>query len=125
MRLLLFWKPLIWLAVICYGLFLPANELPVQPFLKIPHFDKIIHFGLFFGLCLLLLRTFKRLNTQHYFWAPFISLIAGAVLETVQHLISHTRSSNLYDFLANAAGVVASIVFYALFVSGKKWEAIF
>ncbi|MFW6275023.1 MAG: VanZ family protein [bacterium] len=125
MKLLLFWKPFIWLALICYGLFLPANELPVQPFLKIPHFDKIVHFGLFFGLCLFLFRPFKRLNTQYYFWAPAVSLFAGAVLETTQHLVSHTRSSNLYDFVANAAGVGASLVFYAFFVSGKKWEELF
>ena len=124
-RLLYFWKPAVWLALICYGLFLPANELPVKPFLKIPHFDKIVHFGLFFGLCLLMFRPFKRLNMRYMVWAPAVSLAAGAILEITQHFLSHTRSSNFYDFLANTAGVTASVFFYALFVSNKKWESFF
>lgn len=123
--LLLFWKPVIWLSLICYGLFLPANKLPVEPFLKIPHFDKIVHFGLFFGLCLLMFRPFKRLNMRYLILAPAISIAAGAILETTQHFLSHTRSSNFYDFLANAAGVLASIFFYLVFVSDKKWEKLF
>ncbi len=125
MKIKLFWKPLIWLALICYGLFLPANDLPLKPFLKIPHFDKMVHFGLFFVLCLLLFRPFKKLKMNYLIIAPAISITLGAVLETIQHLLSHSRSSNIYDFLANTAGIITSILFFHFFVSGKKWEFVF
>ncbi len=125
MKISLFWKPIIWLALICYGLFLPANDLPLKSFLKIPYFDKMVHFGLFFVLCLLLLRPFKRLNMNHLLIAPAISITLGAVLETIQHMLSHSRSSNIYDFLANTTGILVAVVFFHYFISGKKWESVF
>lgn len=125
MKLKLFIKSIIWLAIICYGLFVPANELPVKPFLNIPHFDKVVHFGLFFVFCLLLFRPFRKLNVNPYVYAPAVSIILGALLEITQHIISSTRSSNLYDFMANTAGIVVSIFFFHFLVSGKKWEPIF
>lgn len=125
MKLLFFTKPVIWLLLICYGLYIPADKLPVKPFINIPHLDKFVHFTLFFVLCLLLFRPIKRLNLKHFVLAPLFTILLGAVLESVQHLFSQTRSSDLYDFLANTFGVLVSIAFYSLFVSGKKWEKLF
>ncbi len=125
MKLLLFWKPAIWLGLICYGLFLPANELPLKTFLIIPYFDKLVHFSLFFGLSLFLFRPFKKLKTNYLVLAPATAVLLGALLESVQHLLSSTRSSNYYDFMANAAGIAASVLFYSFLVSGKKWEFVF
>lgn len=125
MKIRYFWKPILWLAFICYGLFIPASNLPVKSFFRIPHFDKMVHFALFFGLCILLIRPFKKLKTNHYLFASLISILFGASLEWMQHIISHSRSSNLYDFLANALGIAFAILFYYLFVSEKKWEMLF
>lgn len=125
MLLKIFSKPLIWLAVICYGLFIPASGLPYQPFLSIPHFDKIVHFGLFFVFCLLLFVPFKKLKLNHYLYAFTLSIFLAAVLEAVQHLISTSRSSNFYDFVANSAGIIAATFFFHFFVSGKKHEKYF
>ena len=120
-----FWKPAIWLALICYGLFLPANELPMKSFLKIPNFDKMVHFSLFFVLCLLLFRPVKLLQLKTYFFAPLISIALGAMLELVQHSITSSRNSDIFDFLANFSGILASLLFYHFFVSGKRWEKLF
>ena len=125
MKITYFWKPLLWLAIICYALFIPANDLPIKPFLKIPHFDKLVHFGLFFVFCLLLLRPFKKLQLKYYFLAPLISIILSAILEFSQHFITKTRSSDVYDFIANTTGIIASVAFYFLFVSNRKWEKLF
>ena len=125
MKIKYFWKPILWLAFICYGLFVPASNLPAKPFLNIPHFDKIVHFLLFFGLCILLFRPFKKLGMQYYFYAPAIAIAFGATLEWAQRLVTVSRSSDFYDFLANAAGILTAILFYYLFVSGKKWEILY
>ena len=125
MKISYFWKPLLWLAIICYALFIPAKDLPIKPFLNIPHFDKMVHFTLFFVLCLLLLRPFKRINLGYYVLAPLISIALSALLEFSQHSFSKTRSSDIYDFLANTIGIIASVVFFYLFVSGRKWEKLF
>jgi len=125
MKIIIFWKPFIWLALICYGLFLPAQDLPVKTLLSIPHFDKMVHFILFFGLCLLFFKPFKKIKMSYLVLAPATSVLLAAILELIQHSISSTRSSNIYDFFANTAGIVVSIFFYSLFVSDKKWEIIF
>jgi VanZ family protein len=118
----IFLKPLIWLAIICYGLFIPASGLPKKPFLSIPHFDKLVHFGLFFVFCLLLFVPFKKLKLNHFFYAPAVSLFLAAVLEGIQHMVSSSRYSNFYDFVANSAGIAAATIFFLVFISGRKWE---
>lgn len=122
MKLKFFVKPIIWLLIIFYGLFIPANNLPKKPFMAIPHFDKLVHFGLFFVFCLLLFVPFKKLKTNHLVLAPLISFVLSAFLETVQHIVSSSRSSNLYDFLANSMGILAAVIFFHFIVSGTKME---
>jgi VanZ family protein len=111
MKIFLFIKPIIWLLLICFGLFMPANELPVKPFLNIPHFDKLVHFSLFFVLCIFLFKPFKKLKLKHYYLAPATSIFLGLLLEISQQYITNTRSSDLFDFLANTAGIVTAILF--------------
>jgi len=115
----------LWLAIICYGLFVPASSLPTKPFLSIPHFDKIVHFSLFFGLNILLMRPLKKLNLKYYLLAPAISVSFGLVLEYEQHIITISRNTDIYDFFANVTGIVVATAFYYFFVSGKKWEKLF
>lgn len=121
----LFIKPIIWLGLICYGLFLPASHLPVKPFMNIPHFDKLVHFVLFFVLCLFLYSPFKKLRTRYYIWAPVTAIFLGAMLESLQRTLTVSRSSSFADFLANTSGITASILFYYFLVSGRKWEKLF
>jgi VanZ family protein len=123
--LLLFWKPVLWLALICYALFIPAKELPVKPLFKIPHFDKMVHFGLFFILCFLLLRPFKRVKLKYYLMATLISIVFSGLLEFSQQIFSKSRSSDIYDFMANTLGILFAVLFYYFFVSDKKWEKLF
>ncbi len=122
MKLKFFIKPIVWLLIICYGLFVPASNLPKKPFLAIPHFDKLVHFGLFFIFCLLLFVPFKKMKMNHLIYAPLTSLVLSAVLETGQHIISSSRSSNFYDFLANTAGVLTSVLFFHFFISDTRFE---
>ncbi len=125
MKIALFWKPLLWLLIIFYGLLVPANALPIKPFLNIPHFDKIVHFSLFFVLCLLLIRPLKVLKWKPYLLAPLIAITMGGLLELGQRYLTSSRSSDFYDFLANTTGVLVSLLFYWLFISGRKWEKLF
>jgi VanZ family protein len=125
MKIRYFWKPILWLAFICYGLFVPASSLPTKPFLNIPHFDKLVHFSLFFVFCLLLFRPFKKLEFKYYFLAPLTAIALGAILEWAQRLIAVSRNSDINDFIANASGIVMATIFYYLFVSKRKWEVLF
>ncbi len=122
MKIYLFIKPVLWLALMCYGFFTPPAALPKTALLKIPHFDKIVHFGLFFIFTLLLFRPVKQLKTNFRIYVPLISLLFAITLEFLQSFITPSRSSSLLDFVANSTGIVtATIVFLTLF-SGTRWE---
>ena len=125
MKITYFWKPFLWLAIICYALFIPADDLPLEPFFIIPHFDKMVHFGLFFVFCILLLRPFKRLQLNYYLLAPLISIVFSAILETSQHILSASRNSDIKDFIANSLGALTSVMIYYLLISNSKWEKLF
>lgn len=125
MKITYFWKPILWLAIICYALFIPADDLPLEPFFRIPHFDKMVHFGLFFVFCILLLRPFKRLQLNYYLLAPLISIVFSAILETSQHILSASRNSDIKDFIANSLGALTSVMIYYLLISNSKWEKLF
>ncbi len=118
----IFLKPIIWFLIICYGLFIPAGNLPKLQLFRIPHFDKMVHFGLFFVFTLLLFVPFKKLKLKEYIFAPSLSLFFAASLEWIQHILSSSRSSDFYDFLANSAGIVAATAFFYLFISNSKAE---
>lgn len=117
-----YWKLTIWFLLMCYLLFIPASQLPSEPFLKIPHFDKIVHFSLFFILCLLFFRPVKKLTPNYYFWAPFVSIFLAVILESVQHKISASRQSDIFDLWANLAGLSTATIVFKLLISGKKPE---
>jgi len=125
MKISLFVKPLIWLVLICFGLFLPSRDLPMKSFFFIPYFDKLVHWGLFFVFAMLLYRPYKLLNLKYLIWAPFTALFFGALLESIQRTVSATRDTDIHDFIANAAGIMVSILVYHYLVSGKKWERFF
>lgn len=122
MKISNYWRITLWILLMCYLLFMPASQLPSQPFLRIPHFDKMVHFAMFFILCLLLFRPIKQHTPNFYFWVPLLSVLLAVVLEFSQHQISASRQTDLYDFLANTAGVVSATIFFRFFVSGKLLE---
>lgn len=117
-----YWRLTIWFLLTCFLLFIPASQLPTEPFLRIPHLDKIVHFSLFFILCLLLFRPVKKLTPNYYFWAPLVAICLAVVLESVQHKISVTRQSDVLDLWANVAGLLSATILFRLFVAGKKLE---
>lgn len=109
----------------CYLLFMPASQLPSEPFSMIPHFDKLVHFAMFFILCLLLFRPVKQFTPNFYFWTPLLTLVFAVAMEFLQQKITKSRSSDIYDLWANSAGLAVSVVFYRFFVNGKKIEILF
>jgi glycopeptide antibiotics resistance protein len=70
-------------------------------------------------------RPFKKLNWNGYFMAALTSIGLSGLLEFIQHLLSSTRQSDIFDFLANGAGVLSALLFFKLFVEKRKWEMLF
>lgn len=120
-----FWKPLLWIVVIAILSLIPGDEFPMNTFF-IPHFDKIVHVGMYFMSSLFLISPFEKLRIGNGYLAAFIaSLFLGALFEILQDTIAINRSGNIEDFIADLIGAALALVFYRYFVSGKKIEQIF
>ena len=121
MKILSFWKPLLWLVIILVLSLIPGNKLPGIPLF--PHIDKVVHALMYFGLAILLVRPLKRVpGSRPYLWAVLICLIIGTAVEYSQAHLAVNRSGNFYDELANVFGAMLGVGFYHLFIRNFPWE---
>jgi len=117
-----FWKSACWLIVILYLSLMPGDGLPRVPLFAIPHFDKLIHLGFYFILTLLLIRPFSSFTRRAYVYSLILASLLSGCVEILQEKIAVLRHGDIYDFLANLTGILLALLFYRLFISGKKIE---
>ena len=84
MKLINFWKPAVWLIIICYLSLMPGNGLPKVPLINIPHFDKIVHLGFYFILTLLMIKPFSKISAFPYLFSMLISAVISGIIEILQ-----------------------------------------
>ena len=118
MSLVRYWKSTSWTVIILLATTLPSSSIPKTSLLKIPHFDKIVHFVLFFVLALLLISEFNTLRQEGKLTrlsiviAISVSVVYGLIIELLQYYLLTTRSGNLYDFAANVLGAIVAVLLY-------------
>ncbi|MCT4582003.1 MAG: VanZ family protein [Flavobacteriales bacterium] len=95
---------------------IPGQEFPDASFIDIPHFDKIVHFGLYFILSLVTIKGFylQSSSTLLQQFPYLITLIYGTVLGLILELIQHHyipfRSGDPLDLLANILGAITGAI---------------
>lgn len=120
---------IVWIAIIFILCAIPSEDIP-DPGLNIPHLDKVVHFGMFFVMSLLICykcENQKRLNTKYiYGFAVGLSVIYGGLIEILQHYFFN-RGGDIWDLVADIAGGVAGCLAYptvkkleARFLKGKR-----
>ena len=120
MIVLRYWKSAVWTLIILLATTLPSSSIPKVPMFEIPHFDKFVHFALFFVLALFLLSESNKLRKQGELTrlatvvAISVSFGFGLAIELLQLFLLTTRSGSLLDFIANMAGAFAAVVVYKL-----------
>lgn len=107
---------IVWALVIFLLCALPGEDLP-DPHLNIPHLDKIVHFGMFFIMSLLLIylliyRTSLSVKII-YALAILLVFIYGGTIEILQYHFFN-RSGELWDLLADFGGGIAGCLCYPL-----------
>ncbi len=85
------------------------------PLIKIPYFDKLVHFLMYFSLMSVIImenRNYLK-RTGSLLLLAAIPLLYGILMEILQ-LLTSTRSGNIYDAFADAAGIVFSLLLWLL-----------
>ena len=110
-----YYKTMIWIAAMFYMLFTPGNLVPKNGIFEIPHFDKLVHFGMF-ALLIFLFRidSEKQVQNRHSLLIKFtISAVLFAGLsEVIQYNFIEGRAGSIYDFFADMCGFTIGSLFY-------------
>lgn len=110
---------LAWSVFILFISGIPGDSIPKTTFSNIPHFDKIVHMGLYFPLGFFLMAEFKLskvkwLNRLAILLTLFLVALYGGLIELGQDYLFSQRSADWYDFFADLAGGLLGILFYYL-----------
>lgn len=88
------------------------TDIPDHALFHLPHLDKAVHFAMYFGLTVTLCFDAARYAAArdtapypHSWRLWLLPLLLGGTLEMVQDILTLTRSGDIFDFLANAAGI--------------------
>ena len=114
------WNPLkkyplsiIVLAMICYLSFFSPPETNLE---KVKFFDKIVHFLMYAGFCVVLwfeyfLTHEKVLVKSIVWWAILLPVSFSGMIELAQECLTDNRGGDLFDLLFNSLGVAFAALF--------------
>ena len=108
-----YWKSIFWIIVILILSAISGNELKKIPIIPIPHFDKIVHFGMYFILTSVLILDFtknQKMNFKTLFFILIFSISYGILMELMQEYVFEKRSADFYDFTANSIGSFVALL---------------
>lgn len=107
---------LIWILMIFLLCAMPSEDIP-DPHLSIPHLDKVVHFGMYFILSILLaypLEKYTKLKLSTiYTIAIFVSFVYGGGIEILQDYY-FDRSGDIWDLVADILGGITGCICYPL-----------
>ncbi len=110
------WPALAWTLLILFVCWLPADRLPIRETthpsiweLKVPHADKIVHFGVFVIFSTLWLRG--RSSPRAYVYIIVSGMLLAVVSELGQGHPWIRRDPDLLDIVADILGVLSGAAF--------------
>lgn len=113
-RWVLLSRNIIWAAVIFILCAMPSEHVP-DPHLNIPHLDKVVHFGMFFIMAVLLCNELEyqtRFSLRRvYVITVGISFLYGGMIELLQQHFFN-RSGDVWDLVADVLGAIVGCWVY-------------
>lgn len=89
------------------------DSLDQVQMVNIPYLDKIVHFGMYFTLMTSILYENRKslLTGRKIFIAALFPFMYGILIELLQSF-TVSRSANLFDAIADTAGIILSILLW-------------
>ena len=102
--------------IIAYLSLTNSHTFDKVSFLESQYTDKIVHFGMYFGLMsvIILENRKKFMSTGKVMLAGIIPLSYGILMEILQGLFTSTRTASIYDAFFDLSGIVAAILIWQL-----------
>jgi VanZ family protein len=83
-------------------------------FFNTPFADKIVHFGMYFGLMSVIIFEYRKTlkSTGSLFLIALIPFFYGILMEILQSTLTTSRFASFYDVLFNSAGILVSLLLW-------------
>lgn len=102
---------ILWVVIIFILCAMPSDDIP-DPHWNIPHLDKVVHFGMYFVLSILLIFPLEEYSclklSRIYLIAILVALIYGGGIEILQANFFN-RSGDVWDLVADVSGGIAAV----------------
>jgi VanZ family protein len=108
--------------IILYLSLTSSHTFDSVPMFDVPYFDKFVHFSMYFGLMAVIIFENRRSvkGAAKLFLISLIPLSYGIILEILQALLTNTRSGNIYDALADEAGILTAVLIGSIYLKKIK-----
>ncbi|MBW6479574.1 MAG: VanZ family protein [Bacteroidales bacterium] len=109
---------IVWTIVIFFIIAIPGSSIPESPLFLIPHFDKIVHTGIFLLLGIFSAYGFfkqgnkKFIKRNAYTLAVVFCVLYGGLTEVIQHFYIAERTGELADIIANTTGSATGVLLF-------------
>ena len=97
-------------------LFLSFFNPPETPLDEITNIDKMLHFTMYFGFCVVLwfeyFKSHEHADAKRLIpWAVIAPIVFSGLIEIGQQLLTPMRAADWWDFLFNTLGCLAAALF--------------
>lgn len=111
---------IIWIGIICALLLMPSKNIH-QTEIKIKHFDKIVHFGLFSILALIITYEAIKNKKKQKLLLTFVYIFIFALsTEILQKIFTSSRQFDHTDILADMLGFILTYLFLKIYTKTKS-----
>jgi len=120
-----FWKSILWATIIFLLSSIPGKNLDKANIFDLLYIDKLVHMFLYFILTILLIPGFKKFinflsERSSLLYSLVISVFYGMIIEIFQLYVFHDRGAEFMDIVANLAGSLIAIFYYAFFTNNNR-----
>ena len=122
-----FYKTFIWTSVILILCLLPRSTEPTEFWLfKLPHFDKMVHIGLYSILGFIMMFDINGKIKHAFFICVGYSIFLGGIIELIQPLVGRTNELTdlCADFTGCLLGIILNIYFLPKINKNKKGHTV-
>lgn len=116
-------RNVIWCLFVFIVCAVPGDSIPDTSF-NIPYLDKLVHFGLFFVMGILLYAELRYQTDLSSFKVSMITVFIvacyGGFIELMQHYFFKGRSGDYWDFAADVIGGIAAVALYSALKKIRK-----
>ncbi len=121
-RFIKYHKTLTIMLVVTFLSLMNTSDIEPRKIFSIPHFDKIVHFLMYFTMAFFLMFEYY-LHHKHKITRIvqilLIPLFWGASMEMAQFLLTNYRGAEWWDMIANTLGVITAYFFVYIFRHNK------